>query len=99
MKNNHIKPRWRKVLVDFWENKARLALVIASIFIGVYSIGMIQVTSSILPASLQRTYEGSIPATSPSKPIPLTCLMMRSTAWHRSKVRTAERASSCGRVW
>lgn len=62
MKNNHIKPRWRKVLVDFWENKARLALVIASIFIGVYSIGMIQVTSTILPASLQRTYEGSIPA-------------------------------------
>lgn len=62
MQNNHIKPRWRKVLIDFWENKARLALVIASIFIGVYSIGMIQVTSTILPASLQKTYEGSIPA-------------------------------------
>ena len=62
MKNNHLKPRWRKVLVDFWENKARLALVIASIFIGVYAIGMIRITSTILPANLQKTYENSIPA-------------------------------------
>jgi putative ABC transport system permease protein len=62
MKNNHIKPRWHKVLVDFWENKARLALVIASIFIGVYAVGMIRVTSTILPVNLQTTYQNSIPA-------------------------------------
>ena len=62
MANRHIKPRWRKVLVDFWENKARLALVIASIFVGVYAVGMIQVTQTILPANLEATYEGSTPA-------------------------------------
>ena len=62
MKNNHLKPRWHKVLIDFWENKARLALVIASILVGVYAIGLIRVTSTILPENLQATYQNSVPA-------------------------------------
>lgn len=62
MKNNHLKPRWHKVLIDFWENKARLALVIASIVVGVYAAGLINITSLILPENLQATYQGSNPA-------------------------------------
>lgn len=57
-----LRPRWRKVLVDFWQNKARLVLVIASIFVGVYAIGLIRITRIILPESLAETYQQSTPA-------------------------------------
>ena len=35
-----IRPRWRKVFKDFWSHKGRSILVIASIFIGVFNVGM-----------------------------------------------------------
>lgn len=57
-----IKPRWQKVLADFWENKVRAMLVVASIFIGVFSIGMIIVADEILPSSLEQVYQSSNPA-------------------------------------
>jgi len=57
-----IKPRWKKVLADFWEHKARALLVIASIFIGVYAIGMMMITQVILPASMQKVYQSVNPA-------------------------------------
>lgn len=57
-----LKPRWKKVLADFWENKSRSALVIASIFIGVFAIGMIMVSVSILPTGLEATYQSANPA-------------------------------------
>ena len=62
MKINRLKPRWHKVLIDFWENKARLALVIASIAVGVYAAGLINITAQILPENLQTVYQDSIPA-------------------------------------
>lgn len=36
-----LSPRWRKVLRDLWSNKTRTALVVLSIAIGVFAIGMI----------------------------------------------------------
>ncbi len=35
-----IRPRWRKVIRDIWENKVRTLLVVASIFIGIFSVGL-----------------------------------------------------------
>jgi len=57
-----IKPRWKKVQADIWEHKARALLVIASIFIGVYAIGMMMITQVILPASMQKVYQSVNPA-------------------------------------
>lgn len=57
-----LKPRWSKVLADFWENKARTSLVIASISVGVFAVGMIGVGYSILPKGLKETYAASVPA-------------------------------------
>gem|GEM_PF-3244395 len=57
-----IRPRWAKVLGDFWDNKARSFLVIASIGVGVFAVGMIAVGYSVLPAGLRETYTGSNPA-------------------------------------
>ena len=36
-----LKPRWRKVLSDLWGDKTRTLLVVASINVGVFAIGMI----------------------------------------------------------
>ena len=57
-----LKPRWRKVLADFWENKARSVLVIASIFIGVFAVGLILTSNEILPSSLLKVYSEAVPA-------------------------------------
>jgi putative ABC transport system permease protein len=49
MEQRMVSPRWRKVLRDLWGNKARTALVVLSIAIGVFAVGMIagsQVTFS-----------------------------------------------------
>ena len=62
MKNNRFRPRWHKVLIDFWENKARLVMVIASIAVGVYAVGLVRVTTMILPENLLNSYENSTPA-------------------------------------
>ncbi len=34
-------PCWRKVLADVWDNKSRTLLVVLSITVGVFAIGMI----------------------------------------------------------
>ncbi|NIQ97821.1 MAG: hypothetical protein GWN87_29405, partial [Desulfuromonadales bacterium] len=36
-----IRPRWRKVLADLWDNKMRTVLVVASIAVGVFAIGLV----------------------------------------------------------
>lgn len=40
-RKNLLRPRWVKVLLDLWGNKARTLLVVASITVGVFAIGMI----------------------------------------------------------
>ena len=41
IKPNLLKPRWSKVRSDLWDDKTRSGLVIASIAVGVFAIGMI----------------------------------------------------------
>jgi len=42
-----MQPRWRKTLSDLWDNKVRTALVVISIAVGVFSVGMIAGAYSI----------------------------------------------------
>jgi putative ABC transport system permease protein len=51
-----LKPRWRKVLRDLWSNKARTILVVLSIAIGVFAVGIIAGTQAILTRDLQASY-------------------------------------------
>ena len=57
-----LRPRWKKILADFWENKARSLMVVLSIAIGAFAVGMIAVSYIILPESLDAVYSGSVPA-------------------------------------
>ncbi len=56
VKPNLIKPRWSKVLADLWDNKLRTLLVVASIAVGVFAIGMIVSTYAILSEDFNLSY-------------------------------------------
>ena len=41
VKPDLFRPRWSKVLSDLWDSKFRTILVVASIAVGVFAIGVI----------------------------------------------------------
>jgi putative ABC transport system permease protein len=51
-----LKPRWRKVLSDLRDSKLRTLLVIASIAVGVFAIGMVIATYTILSEDINISY-------------------------------------------
>ncbi|HJQ15156.1 MAG TPA: ABC transporter permease [Anaerolineales bacterium] len=57
-----MKPRWRKVLHDLWDNKARTLLVVLSIAVGVFSIGMIAGAYQIISNDMSVSYSANKPA-------------------------------------
>ncbi len=57
-----MKPRWRKVLHDLIDNKARTLLVVFSIAVGVFSIGVIAGTYQIIQQDMSVSYAANVPA-------------------------------------
>lgn len=57
-----MKPRWRKVIHDLFDNKARTLLVVLSIAVGVLSIGVILGGHQIISTDLPQSYAASVPA-------------------------------------
>jgi putative ABC transport system permease protein len=58
----NIKPRWRKVFADLWDNKTRTFLVVSSIAVGVFSIGMIITAYAIMDNDVDVSYAAAGPA-------------------------------------
>lgn len=56
-----MKPRWRKVFHDLWDNKARTLLVVFSIAVGVFSIGVIAGTYQIIANDMSVSYAANNP--------------------------------------
>ena len=54
-------PRWRKILRDLWSNKTRTILVILSIAVGVFSVGMIMSSRLILLEDLSSIFAATNP--------------------------------------
>jgi putative ABC transport system permease protein len=54
--------RWKKVYRDLWNNRSRTILVILSIAVGVFAIGMIGSTQQTLTSSLAEQYAEMRPA-------------------------------------
>ena len=50
------RPRWRKVLHDLWDSKLRTVLVVLSISVGVFAVGMIAGAYEIISNDLPITY-------------------------------------------
>ena len=57
-----VKPSWRKVFRDLWDDKARSLLVIISIAIGVFALGMIAGAHVIISEDMDASYEAANPA-------------------------------------
>ena len=57
-----MRPRWRKVLADLWSNKVRSLLVIASIAIGLFAIGIISSINAIISEDMRVGYAAVNPA-------------------------------------
>ena len=61
VKPNLLKPRWRKVFSDLWDDKTRTGLVVASIAVGAFAIGMIISAYAILGRDINRSYSAVNP--------------------------------------
>ncbi len=57
-----MRPRWRKVLHDLWDNKARTLLVVFSIAVGVFSIGVIAGAYQIISNDMSVSYAANRPS-------------------------------------
>ena len=57
-----MKPRWRKVLHDLIDNKGRTLLVVFSIAVGVFSIGVIAGAYQIISNDMSVSYSSNRPA-------------------------------------
>jgi putative ABC transport system permease protein len=57
----NISPRWKKVLADLWSNKVRTLLVVLSIAVGVFAVGMVSITFDILMNDMDKDYQSSNP--------------------------------------
>src|SRR5512145_2354075 len=57
-----LSPRWRKAVRDLWCEKLRTLLVLLSITIGVFSIGVILGARSILAREMTASYAAIAPA-------------------------------------
>ncbi|MGB3702315.1 MAG: FtsX-like permease family protein [Anaerolineales bacterium] len=62
VKPNFLKPRWSKVFSDLWGDKTRTSLVVASIAVGVFAVGMIITAYAILSEDINSSYAAAIPA-------------------------------------
>src|SRR5512137_347530 len=55
-------PRWRKVVRDLWGNKLRTLLVVLSIAVGVFAVGMIAGSRTTTMAALDASWNSTNPA-------------------------------------
>ena len=57
-----LNPRWRKVLRDLWGNKARTVLVVLSIAVGVFAVGMTTSSRVVLSREMTASYLATTPS-------------------------------------
>jgi putative ABC transport system permease protein len=62
MDRTMLSPRWRKVLRDLWGNKPRTILVVLSIAVGIFAVGMIAGSQVIFTRELNTSWESVNPA-------------------------------------
>ncbi|MDA8219043.1 MAG: FtsX-like permease family protein [Dehalococcoidales bacterium] len=65
-----LSPRWRKVLRDLLGNKTRTALVVLSIAVGVFAIGMIGGTQVVLSQDMRKAFLSISPTSATLYPAP-----------------------------
>ncbi len=62
MNQAFMRPSWQKVMADLWADRTRTILVVASIAVGVFAVGMIVTTYVILSEDIGVSYASAQPA-------------------------------------
>ena len=57
-----IRPRWHKIFTDLWGNRVRSLLVVASITVGLFAIGVISTIYAVISSDMQAGYAAINPA-------------------------------------
>lgn len=70
--------RWEKVLQDLWANRARSALIVLSVAIGVFSVGMVVGARSTILDGLAQQYNATSPANATLVSAPFGDSLLRS---------------------
>ena len=82
-------PRWRKVLRDLWGNKTRSALVVLSIVVGVFGVGIGMGAGAILSRELPAVYAATEPTSAILTTTPFDDEFVQAVG-HMPDVRLAE---------
>src|SRR5512136_1856921 len=59
-----LSPRWRKVIRDLWGHKGRTILVVLSIAVGVFAVGMVAGSQTIITRGMTESWASVNPASS-----------------------------------
>ena len=84
-----LSPRWRKVVRDLWHNKARTMIVVLSIAVGIFAVGMIVSTQIMLSEDMALAYSATNPASAYLYPDDFDDELVE-TVRHMDGVREAE---------
>jgi putative ABC transport system permease protein len=84
-----LSPRWRKILRDLWHNKTRTVIVVLSIAVGVFAVGMIVSTQIMLAEDMASGYKATNPASAFLYPDQFDDELVE-TVRHMDSVREAE---------
>ena len=57
-----IQPRWRKVLADLWSNKTRTFLMVLTIFVGVFAVGLVNNMGRMMNHDMDADYQSANPS-------------------------------------
>ncbi len=57
-----IRPRWKKVIRDLWDNKSRTMLVVLSIAVGILAVGVVSGSQQTVARVLNQSYMATNPA-------------------------------------
>lgn len=81
LKLSAFRPRWSKVVSDLWETKSRTLLVVASIAVGVFAVGMIMSAYIIISEDINVSFAAINPVN----------IDIRTDPFHEDFVRIIER--------
>jgi len=70
--------RWRKVWTDLWSNKTRTTLMVLTILVGVFSVGLVNNMSRMLNHDLDADYQSANPSEAQISAYPLDDSWVRS---------------------
>ena len=63
--------RWRKVWADFWSNKTRTLLMVSTILVGVFSVGLVNNMGRLMNQDMDNDFNSSIPSEAQISAYPL----------------------------